>query len=72
MIAEINWDGVFVTSALAAALGGFVVTLILRHLLRLCGFYRLVWHPGLFDFALFIVLWGAFSTRFLPNLDLWP
>jgi hypothetical protein len=26
------------------------------------GFYRLVWHPALFEFALFFILLGSFST----------
>lgn len=32
------------------------------------GFYRHVWHPGLFDMAVFFLLYGAFVWMFVPEL----
>jgi len=34
---------------------------VLSHMLARLGFYRLVWHPALFDAALFIIVLGAFT-----------
>lgn len=70
MIAEFDVAGVFFPIALVTAVMGFVLTLVIRRVLAICGFYRLVWHPGLFDAALFILMWGVFATCFLPSLRL--
>ena len=48
----------FVPWLLILALASFVATQLVRRVLRRLGFYRVVWHAGLFDVALFvIVLW---------------
>lgn len=31
------------------------------------GFYRYVWHPGLFDFAIFFLLYGVFLWLLIPD-----
>jgi hypothetical protein len=31
------------------------------------GFYRFVWHPGLFDFAIFFLLYGVFLWLLIPD-----
>lgn len=56
MIGEFNLDGVFVPSLLVAAVIAFCLTSIVRLTLRRLNFYRFVWHAGLFDVALFVVL----------------
>ncbi len=72
MIAEFNVAGVFFPIALVTAVMGFIATLVIRRVLAICGFYRLVWHPGLFDAALFILMWGVFAACVLPSLRLVP
>jgi len=58
MIGEADLHGVFIPALLILAVAAFGVTLSLRILLRRLRFYQLVWHAGLFDVALFvIVLW---------------
>jgi protein AaeX len=60
MIGEIEIHGVFVPTLLFLGIGAFVVTLVLRVILRRLQFYRFVWHAGLFDTALYVViLWVA-------------
>jgi hypothetical protein len=56
MIGELNLGGVFVPSLLVAAAVAFSVTTILRFALRRSHLYRFVWHAGLFDVALFVVI----------------
>jgi hypothetical protein len=38
-----------------------ICTRVLGRLLLRVGFYRLVWHPALFEFALFFIFLGSFS-----------
>jgi protein AaeX len=60
MIGEIDFHGVFIPSLLLLGIGAFVVSLVLRVILRRIHFYRFVWHAGLFDTALYVViLWVA-------------
>lgn len=56
MIGELNLGGVFVPSLLVAAVMAFCLTSIVRLTLRRLHLYRFVWHAGLFDVALFVVL----------------
>lgn len=56
---EINVGGVFVPAVLIWAGGAFVLSSLIDRLLSRTRFYRLVWHRGLFDFAIFVILWGA-------------
>lgn len=58
MTGEFNIGGVFVSSVLVSALIALVLTLGLRRLMVWVGGYRLVWHPALFDVALFVILWA--------------
>ncbi len=59
MIGEMNIAGVLVPRVLLTAIVGLVLTQIARAILRPSGFYRFVWHAGLFDTAMFVILWGA-------------
>jgi protein AaeX len=65
MIGETGFHGVFVPNLLILAVAAFLVNLGLRVLLQRIHFYRFVWHAGLFDTALYlVVLWVlAFLTR---------
>jgi hypothetical protein len=66
MIGEINLYGVYVPWLLVLSLLSLAVSRGLRHLLARIGFYRLVWHPALFDAALFVIVLGglaAFSSN---------
>jgi hypothetical protein len=59
MIGEFDFGGVFIPSALGWAVVAFAISLFVRRLLNLIGFYRLVWHRGLFELALLAILWGS-------------
>ena len=56
MTGELNIDGVFVPSLLVAAAIAFCLTSVVQWILRRLHLYRFVWHAGLFDLALFVVL----------------
>jgi protein-S-isoprenylcysteine O-methyltransferase Ste14 len=66
MIGEISLYGMYVPWLLLLALLALAVSRALSALLARAGFYRLVWHPALFDLAMFIVVLGALS-RFFPE-----
>jgi len=59
---EISIGGVFVPAALVWAGSAFVLSSLIDRLVSRTRFYRLVWHRGLFDFAIFVLLWGAISA----------
>jgi len=65
MIGEVNIYGLFLPPLLLLALAALVVTRLLKMVLAKTPFYRVVWHPALFDFSLFILVLGAlaFLTR---------
>jgi len=56
MIGEIQVDGVLIPALLALAVEAYLVLFVLRAILRRLHFYRLVWHAGLFDTALYVVI----------------
>jgi protein AaeX len=56
MIGEAELDGVFIPYLLILTILAFLALLPLRWLLRRLHFYRFVWHAGLFDTALYLVL----------------
>ncbi len=66
MIGELNLYGVFLPALLVWALVAVLGTVALRAVLQRLGFYRLVWHPALFDAALFIVLLGGVINFLSP------
>lgn len=59
MTGEYNIDGVFLSSVLVSAVVALVAAFVLRRVLSWAGAYRFVWHPALFDTALFVILWAA-------------
>lgn len=64
MIGEISFYGVYVPVLLLAALVALALSRALGIVLARIGFYRLVWHPALFDVALFILVLGAVNSVF--------
>ena len=58
MIGELNLYGVFVPALLACSLLALLATIGVRAVLRRVGFYRFVWHPALFDIAMFVIVLG--------------
>ena len=61
MPGEFSLHGVFVPILLGLMLLAYVLNSGLRVLLQRSGAYRLVWHPALFNLALYgIVLGGLF------------
>ncbi|MEN3294738.1 MAG: hypothetical protein V7642_3991 [Burkholderiales bacterium] len=61
MIAEVSIYGIYVPSLLLLSLLSLGITRGLSRILGWAGFYRLVWHPALFDFALFIIVLGVLN-----------
>jgi hypothetical protein len=62
MIGELNIDGVFIAPLAVWSLVAFGVKLVLRQVLMRLGLYRMVWHPALFDTALFVILWALVAA----------
>lgn len=60
MIAEINLFGVYLPLLGVVMLIAFALTMLMKRALRRRGFYAHVWHPSLFNFAVFIILTGLF------------
>ena len=56
---EIDIYGVLLPALLLWLLVAYALSALLRLILHGTSFYRLVWHPALFDFALFICLLGG-------------
>ena len=66
MIGEVSLYGIYVPWLLLLARLALALSRGLSYLLARAGFYRLVWHPALFDLAMFVVVLGALS-RFFPE-----
>lgn len=64
MTGEVSLYGIFIPSLLLMALLALMLSSAFSWLLARAGFYRLVWHPALFDLAMFIVVL-AVLCRFL-------
>lgn len=65
MIKEINLDGIYLPPLLGYLVGTAVLWYILRYLLDRLGVYRFVWHPPLFNTALYVMLLSAFVAATL-------
>jgi len=61
MIGEVSLYGLFLPPLLLLALAALFVTGMLKLVLAKTRFYRVVWHPALFDFSLFILVLGALA-----------
>jgi hypothetical protein len=62
MIAELSLYGLYVPTLLPLAIGALICTRLLGRLLLRLGAYRLVWHPALFELALFFIVLGGLSA----------
>lgn len=58
MTPEVDFAGIFISTLVPTALIGLFLTVIVRKLLARLGAYHQVWHPALFDAALFLILWA--------------
>jgi protein AaeX len=67
MIGETAIHGVFVPNLLLLAAAAFFVNLGLRAILRRLHFYRFVWHAGLFDTALYLVVLWVMALLTAPH-----
>lgn len=56
MIGEFNFYGIYFPWPLVLGLVTLGVAWVVRRVLARVGFYRLVWHPALFDVALYVAL----------------
>ena len=56
MIGEAYIGGVFIPRLIWVVLLAFAASLLLRRILRWLHLYRFVWHPALFDIAVFVIL----------------
>jgi hypothetical protein len=56
MIGELSLYGIYFPWLLVLAILTLGLSWLVRRLLALTGVYRLVWHPALFDLALYVVL----------------
>lgn len=62
MTAELDIGGLLVPTLLLSMLAAWLLMLPLRRLLGRLGTYRLVWHPPLFDLALFVMLTAGLAA----------
>lgn len=61
MTGDIDIGGVFVHPLLIAAVLAFVAAELIGWALTKVRLYRFVWHRGLFDVALTIILWAGIA-----------
>ena len=70
MIGEFDIYGVyFPVFAIFAAIA-FWFQVVIKRLLNAYGFYRLVWHPALFDLAMYVILIGVVTAAGVSLLPL--
>ena len=56
MIREIDLLGVYLSPMVGLSVAAVLAWIVLRLVLRRVGAYRLLWHPPLFDAALFVIV----------------
>jgi protein AaeX len=57
--AEVNLLGVYVAPAAIMMLAAWAILAPLRRLADRAGLFRHVWHPALFVFAVYVILFSA-------------
>jgi hypothetical protein len=62
VIGEIHIIGLYAPAPLVSAIAAGLLIFLVRQILLRAGVYRHVWHPGLFDLALFVILWTGTSA----------
>lgn len=58
---EASFYGLYVPWLLPLAGGALVCSWVMRRLLAFAGAYRWIWHPALFDLALYVLLLYALA-----------
>jgi hypothetical protein len=66
MIGEASFYGMYVPWLLLLAAAALVLHWGVRRLIGAIGLYRWVWHPALFDMALYVLLLYALSRAPFP------
>ncbi len=61
MIGEVSLYGLYLPPLLLLTPAALAICRVLNLALARTGFYRLVWHPALFDFSLFVIVLGALA-----------
>jgi hypothetical protein len=56
---EINLFGVYVAPISIMMIGAWLVTIVLRRIADRSGLLRHVWHPALFVFAVYIIVFAS-------------
>lgn len=56
MIGEASFYGLYLPWLMLLAGGALLASWVLRRLLAVAGVYRWVWHPALFDIALYVLV----------------
>jgi len=54
MMTELNIAGIYVAPIVLYAIVALPIFLVLRVILARIGFWRIVWHPALFETALYL------------------
>lgn len=67
MMQDIDIHGVFLPGFGLLALAALLALAVLRRALAAIGFYRFVWHPPLFNLALYTCLLGM-AVVLIPGL----
>jgi len=71
MNGEYDFGSVLVAAAPVHACLALILALALHRLLIAWGAYRWIWHPVLFDTAIFVVIWALASLWLPPLLHGW-
>jgi protein AaeX len=66
VIQEYTVHGVLIAAAPLTAGVALVIALLVHRVLVALRFYRWVWHPLLFDTALFVLVWTLITFHPLP------
>jgi hypothetical protein len=61
MIGEVSLYGIYFPPLLLLMLPALLLSRVLTVVMARIGFYRLVWHPALFDLSLFVIVLGGLS-----------
>lgn len=67
MTGHLDVYGVYVPVLLVVMLAAYGIKSLLATVLQRTGFYRWVWHPPLFNLALYIIVLGALFNL-LPRM----
>lgn len=62
MIGQASLYGIYLPWLMVLTLGALFALWGVRRLLAASGFYRWVWHPALFDLALYVLLLYGISS----------